>query len=78
MSAPKKNITIPSLTQIENAVTKLAAVAAAVEGSTDLGGIPAWLRITLLSAASAIITVNHWLNGQKVTVTEPPAESTPA
>ncbi len=65
----KTTISMPSLTSIENFVTKLAAVAAAVEGSTDLGGLPVWLRVTLLSVSGAIITVNHWLNGMQ---TPPP------
>lgn len=58
----KTNVSLPSLTQIEIGVTKLAAIAGAVEGSTDLGGLPSWLRITLLSVSGAVIAVNHWLN----------------
>lgn len=54
---------LPSLKQLEIGVTKLAAIAAAIEGTTNLGGAPVWLRTVLLSVAGAIITVNHWLNG---------------
>ena len=55
-------VSMPSLTQIEIGVTKLAAIAGVVEGSTDLGGLPSWLRVTLLSVSGAIIALNHWLN----------------
>jgi hypothetical protein len=61
-------VNLPSLTQLEIGVTKLAAIAGAVEGSTNLGGLPAWLRVTLLSVSGAIIALNHWLN---VTVKTP-------
>lgn len=72
-----QKITIPSLTQIEIGLTKAAAVAAAVEGSTNLGGLPPWLRITLLSVASAIITVNHWFNKTTTAVPVTPPPPTP-
>jgi hypothetical protein len=67
-------LTYPTFTQIEIGVTKLAAVAAGIEGSTDLGGVPSWLRITLLSVSGFIIGVNHWLN---VAVKPAPPTATP-
>jgi hypothetical protein len=71
----KPAISIPSLTQIEIGLTKLAAVAAGVEGSTDLGGLPKPIRVTLLAVSGVIIAINHWFN--KTTTTAPLAPVTP-
>lgn len=76
--AKSTSLPIPSLTQIEIGVTKLAAIAAAVEGSTDLGGLPKPIRVTLLAVSGAIIAINHWFNKTTTAVPAAPAPtSTP-
>jgi hypothetical protein len=71
-------ITLPSWTQVEIGLTKLAAVASAVEGSTDLGGLPKSIRVALLGVAGFIIGVNHYFNKQTTAVTPPSTDSTPS
>lgn len=67
---------IPSWTQVEIGLTKLAAVASAVEGSTDLGGLPKPIRVTLLAVAGVIIAVNHYFNKTTTAVlADPPSTS---
>jgi hypothetical protein len=72
----KSSLTLPSWTQVEIGITKLAAVASAVEGSTDLGGLPKPIRVALLGVAGFIIGVNHYFNKQ-TTAVAPPKDSTP-
>lgn len=70
----KTNISIPSLTQVEIGLTKLAAVAGVVESYANEGHLPGAARAVLLAVSGAIIAVNHWFN--KTTTAVPAAPDT--
>jgi hypothetical protein len=74
----KPAIAIPSLTQVEIGLTKLAALAGVVESYANEGHLPPAARAVLLAVSGVVIAVNHWFNRTTTAVpvtdtTAPPA-----